>query len=32
MSGQALHEVIHPVIFKIIFIPGLLLLLTGTLL
>lgn len=32
MSGQALHEVIHPVIFKIIFIPGLLLLLTGTVL
>jgi hypothetical protein len=32
MSGEALHEVIHPVLFKSIFIPGILLLLTGTVL
>ncbi|MBO0504520.1 hypothetical protein FED29_013770 [Aeromonas veronii] len=29
-SGEALHELIHPIIFKIIFIPGTLLILAGT--
>jgi len=28
-SGEALHELIHPAIFKILFIPGLLLIFTG---
>jgi hypothetical protein len=32
MSGEALHEVIHPILFKILFVPGLLLLFAGVVL
>ena len=31
-SGEALHEIIHPIIFQILFIPGILLMLAGTIL